>query len=259
MAWHRSRQFEGSLILRNEDLDPLRCKAILAESAIDDMRWLGLSWEEGPDVGGPHGPYQQSVRTATYESAWRRLLEGGHLFPCTRSRKELRTYAQERELPAEDPVYPEAWRPACAAALPDMPGGDVAWRFRVPHGRAVTFIDGCIGETTFVTGRDFGDFVLWRRDGVPAYELAVVVDDIEMGVTEVVRGEDLLLSTARQILLYEAMGARVPMFFHCPLLLDADGQKLSKSLDARSIMDHRASGADPSLWIEEFERTYKSL
>ena len=121
------------------------------------------------------------------------------------------------------------------------------------------FEDQCLGEMSFVAGEDFGDFVVWRRDGVPAYELAVVVDDIEMGITEVVRGEDLLLSTARQILLYEALGCNPPEFFHCPLLRDGDGNKLSKSLDSISITDHRASGADPAAWVKDFTRVYNSL
>ncbi len=257
MAWHRSRQFEGSLIFRNEDLDPLRCKANLALAAQADMRWLGLSWEEGPDLGGPHAPYDQGARTQSYEAAWRRLLEGGHLFPCRRSRKELRAHAQG--LPLADPVYPRQWRPQEPVLHADAPGGDVAWRFRVPLDRAVTFEDACLGERTFVAGRDFGDFVVWRRDGVPAYELAVVQDDISMGITEVVRGEDLLLSTARQILLYEALGASPPGFFHCPLLRDGGGHKLSKSLGSRSISEHRAAGADPSAWVEEFMKAYRSL
>ena len=259
IAWHRSRQFKGSLIFRNEDLDPLRCKANLAKTALEDMRWLDLSWEEGPDIGGPHAPYDQSARTKFYQSSLKRLAETGLLFPCARSRKELNAYRELNGQNIGEPIYPEEWRPRRQSFQFETPEVGVVWRFRVPSGRVVAFVDQCLGEMSFVAGEDFGDFVVWRRDGVPAYELAVVVDDIEMGITEVVRGEDLLLSTARQILLYEALGCYPPEFFHCPLLRDGDGNKLSKSLDSISITDHRASGADPAAWAKDFTRVYNSL
>ena len=259
VAWHRSRQFKGLLIFRTEDLDPLRCKANLVDTALRDLYWLGLSWAEGPDVGGSLGPYTQSERMDCYENAWQKLLVNGHIYPCNRSRKELRSYAEAMGMDTMNPLYPIEWRPDGRFFKPDVPGGEVAWRFRVPEGRKLTFIDGCLGERSFEACVDFGDFLIWRRDGVPAYELAVVVDDLAMKVTEVVRGEDLLLSTARQILLYEALGRIPPSFFHCPLLLDVDGQKLSKSLDSRSIQDHRANLVDPNEWSVAFADFYQSL
>ena len=259
IAWRRSRQFKGSLIYRTEDLDHLRCKANFAETALDDMYWLGLSWAEGPDFGGPNEPYVQSARRNRYGTVWRRLLESGHIFPCRRSRKELRVHVEAYGLDTTAPIYPEEWRPQETSFTAEAPGGEVTWRFRVPLGRKVTFQDGCLGEKTFIAGEDFGDFVVWRRDDVPAYELAVVVDDIAMGITEVVRGEDLLLSTSRQILLYEALGGTEPAFYHCPLLLDEEGQKLSKRLDSRSIRDHRANDADAKEWAFVFNKFYRSL
>ena len=143
----------------------------------------------------------QSVRTKFYQSSLKRLAETGLLFPCARSRKELNAYRELNGQNIGEPIYPEEWRPRRQSFQFETPEVGVVWRFRVPSGRVVTFVDQCLGEMSFVAGEDFGDFVVWRRDGVPAYELAVVVDDIEMGITEVVRGEDLLLSTARQILL----------------------------------------------------------
>ena len=261
MAWHRCRTASGTLVFRNEDLDPLRCKVNLSGAALEDLRWLGLNWEEGPDVGGPHAPYHQGQRTQLYLDAWKQLLDDGHIYPCQHSRKELRQYALDKGLDTRDPVFPPSWRPEGHPAPADSPDNDHAWRFKVPDGRELTFIDGNpkVGEKTYTCGKDFGDFVIWRRDNVPAYELAVVVDDAAMGITEVVRGEDLLVSTARQMLLYEALGLIAPEFFHCPLLLDEDGQKLSKSLGSRSIAENREAGADPHGWTEKFRVDYERL
>ena len=261
MAWYRSRISGGTLIYRNEDLDPLRCKANFTEAALEDMRWLGLDWEEGPDRGGSHQPYHQSERTSIYRETFSLLKERGLIYPCQRSRKELRQFALERGLDAADPVYPESWRPEGFLESFNELKEDCAWRFRVPYGRVIEFVDVNpeVGATSFVAGKDFGDFVVWRRDDVPAYELAVVVDDVAMQISEVVRGADLLISTARQLLLYEALGHIPPAFFHCPLLKDEEGRKLSKSLDSRSIEQHRVSGVEPQHWLQVFEETYHGL
>ena len=261
MAWHRCRTASGTLVFRNEDLDPLRCKANLTKAAQEDLRWLGLDWEEGPDVGGPDAPYHQGQRTHLYLDAWKQLVASGHIYPCQRSRKELRQYAQDKGLDTRDPVFPISWRPQGTVVSSDHPGNDHVWRFRVPEGRKLAFVDGNpqVGEKTYTCGKDFGDFVIWRRDNVPAYELAVVVDDAAMGITEVVRGEDLLVSTARQMLLYEALGFSPPAFFHCPLLLDEEGQKLSKSLGSRSIAENREAGADPKEWRSTFRADYERM
>jgi glutamyl-tRNA synthetase len=247
----------GTLILRNEDLDPERSKAEYARAMIEDLRWMGIQWQEGPDVGGPVGPYGQSERRGFYLEVWQRLLAGGWLYPCRCSRKELSRIAQAphddpnvgRMEGDEGPMYPGTCRleREAAARLAERyaePAG-MNWRFRVPDGEAVTFEDGHFGPQRFVAGEDFGDFAVWRRDDVPAYQLAVVADDHAMGITEVVRGADLLLSTARQILLYRALGWAEPRWFHCDLVRDARGERLAKRHDALAIRALRDQGWTP--------------
>jgi len=250
-AWLRAREAGGQLIYREEDLDPARCQPEFAQAAIEDLRWLGLDWDVGPDLGGPHAPYRQSERTAQYLEAWRKLKDDGWIYPTQRSRRELREAVERgeaRHAPADDDeqdseaIFPPAWRPDPAAGRDATEPGDFNWRFRVPDGEEISFDDGYFASQSFVAGVDFGDFVIWRRDGVPAYELAVVVDDIAMGVTEVVRGADLLRSTARQLLLYRALGAESPAFYHCPLVRDEDGQRLAKRSESLSLRALRASG-----------------
>jgi glutamyl/glutaminyl-tRNA synthetase len=176
----------------------------------EDLRWLGLEWQEGPDVGGPVGPYSQSERREFYLDAWRKLRDADVIYPCTCSRKDLEQALSAPHDDADEVPYPgtcrsKAWSPA------DFPStSGVSWRFRVPDSRLITFQDALQGENTFVAGNDFSDFLVWRRDDIPAYQLACVVDDAAMEITEVVRGNDLLKSTARQILIYEALGSRHP-------------------------------------------------
>ena len=187
-----------------------------------------------------------------YLEAWRRLVASGHVYPCTCSRKDLQRAAQaphEGTQPAdEEPIYPGTCRPSPDAPPiqpPDSPAGRT-WAFRVPDGEAIPFTDGPFGPQRFVAGRDFGDFLVWRRDDVPAYQLAVVVDDHLMRITEVVRGQDLLVSTARQILLYRALGWPAPDWYHCPLVTDAEGRRLAKRHDALSIRTLRRQGKTPA-------------
>lgn len=207
----------------------------------EDLRWLGLKWNEGPDCGGPHGPYAQSERRDHYLTAWRRLRDGGFIYPCTCSRKDLAQAASAPNDVDDEPVYPGKCRARQDAATFSDPAG-VNWRFRVPDGEPVRFMDGNLGEGEFVAGHDFGDFVVWRRDDVPAYQLAVVVDDAHQSVTEVVRGADLLKSTARQILLCRALGSEIPAYYHCELVRDESGARLAKRNDALSIRHLRESG-----------------
>lgn len=346
-AWQRARAAGGTLVYRQEDLDPARCTPAFAQAAVTDLRRYGLDWDEGPDCTpqGPHAPYCQSQRTGLYRAALAQLIRSGHAYPSSHSRSDLaRALASGLARPApplwgeqdSEAIFPLQWRaqaaawfanaplreriaraleaptgttnpiatatgaanaaqtpqpvqptprPATGAASTPQPAtvfatdnhavphvaasaadnesttpapafatdneaaglfapGGVNWRFSVPEGEVLRFTDATFGAQNFTACEDFGDFVLWRRDGVPAYELAVVVDDIAMGITEVVRGADLLRSTARQLLLYRALGSASPAFCHCPLLLDPQsGERLAKrsqSLSLRALLDSGA-------------------
>lgn len=255
-AYERSVEAGGTLVFRNEDLDPQRTRPEYASAMFEDLRWLGIRWQEGPDVGGPFAPYVQSERRGHYVRLWRQLLESGHLYPCSCSRKDLAEAAQApHESPAADandePIYSGRCRDQRLAA--EDPAG-TTWRFRVPDGVTIRFVDLAAGPREYTAGVDFGDFVVWRRDNVPAYQLAVVADDIEMQITEVVRGRDLLKSTARQLLLYQGLGITAPVFYHCHLLADASGKRLAKRHDALSLRHLRESGLSSDdvrrLWAE---------
>lgn len=230
----RAADAAGELVLRIDDLDAARCKPEFIDAALDDLAWLGLSW-----VGDP---MFQSQRGDAYLAAWRSLLDAGHLFPCSRSRRDVREAASAPHGGEGEAVYPMAWRPSPDEPIEAEAPAGVNWRFRVPKGRVVSFEDAMAGSVSFVAGEDFGDFILWRKDDTPAYELAVVVDDHAQGITEVVRGMDLLLSTARQLLVYEALGLAPPAFCHVPLVLDEAGERLAKRTGALGLRELRATG-----------------
>jgi glutamyl/glutaminyl-tRNA synthetase len=234
------RSIAGTLILRNEDLDPDRCRAEFASAMFEDLRWLGISWAEGPDYGGAFAPYSQSERRDFYLHAWQQLRNGGFIYPCTCSRKDL-ALAASAPNDDDEPIYPGNCRTRTDAATFDHPAG-VNWRFRVPDEEVIEFDDLNLGPQRYVASRDFGDFLIWRRDDVPSYQLAVVVDDAAMQISEVVRGEDLLKSTARQLLIYRALGLKPPQFFHCDLVRDELGVRLAKRHDPLSIRRLRENG-----------------
>jgi glutamyl/glutaminyl-tRNA synthetase len=245
IAWKRAQDSEGQLVLRIEDLDKVRCRPQYLDQLIDDLQWLGLNWQEGPQikqcgtddslVESSCGPFEQSNRMDFYLAAWLVLYRGGFIYPSPHSRKEISQLSisaphEEGNVSAE-PIFPSCCRMSEAQVPKDLAHpGNSNWRFRVPDGRIVSFVDIRCGQQSFVAGKDFGDFLVWRADGFPSYELAVVVDDCQMGITEVVRGEDLILSTSRQLLLYEALGwaAQVPSFYHCPLVRDENGVRMAK-------------------------------
>jgi len=244
IAARRAREHNGTLIFRNEDLDSQRCRREFVEAMYEDLRWLGLRWSEGPDCGGPCAPYSQSERREYYLRASRTLRDGGFIYPCTCSRKDLAHAATAPNDSDDEPIYPGHCRVRTHALAFETPVG-VNWRFRVPDGEAICFEDRHLGPQEFVAGGDFGDFVVWRRDDVPTYQLAVVVDDAAMGITEVVRGADLMKSTARQLLLYRALGLASPDFYHCELLRDESGLRLAKRHDSLSIRHLRSMGQTP--------------
>jgi glutamyl-tRNA synthetase len=243
------------LVLRNEDLDAQRFKLEFVGAMLEDLKWFGFEWQEGPDCGGPFGPYNQSERREFYVAAMRKLLAGGFIYPCTCSRSDVRRALSAPHRGEDEPVYPGTCREKSKLRSEDSafdPNGTSGsplkrnWRFRVPDGERIAFADGHCGPQQFVAGKDFGDFVVWRHDGVPAYQLSVVVDDAAMRITEVVRGADLLPSTARQLLLYRALGAPAPQFYHCPLMTDEKGVRLAKRHDALSLRRLRAEGKSPA-------------
>ena len=247
LAAERARRAGGTLVYRTEDLDASRCRPEFAAAALADLRWLGLDWQEGPDVGGPRGPYVQSERLPWFAEVWRRLQASGAIYPCDKSRKDVaRSLTAPHAEDDAEPIFPPDLRPALGLGRELTAPGASNWRFRVPDGETIAFDDALCGPQTFVAGRDFGDFLVWRKDGFPAYELAVIADDHAMGITEVVRGADLLLSTARQLLLYRALGWTAPTWAHAPLIVDADGRRLAKRTAGLSIRELRAAGRTPA-------------
>ena len=264
IAQERARQNSGKLILRNEDLDTARCKPEFSAAMYEDLRWFGFEWQEGPDCGGAFAPYSQSERKNSYRAAFQKLHAGGFIYPCTCSRKEVLQALRAPHQGEEEPIYPGTCRgnvelrttndelkitePSTLA----IRNSKSNWRFCVPEGETISFVDGKFGTQQFVGGKDFGDFIVWRHDDIPSYQLAVVADDTAMQVTEVVRGADLLLSTARQLLLYRALGLIPPSFYHCDLLTDAKGIRFAKRNDALSLRTLRQQGFSP----EELRNTW---
>jgi glutamyl-tRNA synthetase len=246
LSWLAARAVRGAYAMRVEDLDGPRVRPGLEARILEELRWLGLDWDEGPDVGGPLGPYRQSERLPRYAEALERLRAEGLVYPCFCSRAEIAAASQAPHGPSDEgPRYPGP----CAA----LTAGEIArraatrrpaWRLRVAPGE-VRFEDGVHGSVAFDVSRDVGDFVVARADGIPAYQLAVVVDDAAMAVTDVVRGDDLLSSTARQLLVYRALALPAPRFAHVPLVVGEDGARLAKRHGALSLGELRERGADP--------------
>lgn len=242
-AQQRAIAAGGTLVLRIEDLDRDRCKPQYCLDLMEDLAWFGFCWQEGPDVGGDYGPYAQAERLPLYQRVWQQLAQTGAIYPSPHSRKDV---AQALSAPHDgdrEIIFPPHLRPATWDIV-ETPG-PMNWRFRVPDGDTIAFVDQHQGPQQFTAGQDFGDFILWRRDGFPSYELAVVADDHAMGITEVVRGEDLLLSTAKQLLIYRALGWTAPSFYHGPLVRDGAGRRLAKRDRALSLRTLRQRGITP--------------
>ncbi len=244
-AFTRARERGGTLLLRNDDLDTQRSKLHFVQAMLEDISWLGIEWQ--PPV------VNQSERLSLYRRAFERLAASGHVYECSCSRKDLTRLAQApHEDDDSEPLYDGRCRANIVQNPTSAPTPGAAYRFRVPDGEAISFTDLNLGEQRFIAGRDFGDFVLWSRDGIPSYQLASVVDDDTMGITEVVRGRDLLKSTARQILLQRALGFAPPAYFHTRLLTDEQGIRLAKRHDALALRTLRERGLSPAEVIAMF-------
>lgn len=249
LAWLDMRSQNGMMVLRVEDIDKPRSRPEFAAQIPSDLRWLGLDWDEGPDVGGPYMPYEQSEREQLYQGAFEQLLAAGCLYPCFCSRAELLGLARAPHgIASEGPVYPGTCRRLTSAEQNERASRKKpSYRFAMPaHG--FSFDDAAAGLQITPPGAG-GDFVVKRADGIFGYQLAVVVDDAAMGITDVLRGYDLLDSTPRQLALYEALGLPAPRFAHVPLVLGADGERLAKRHGALSIAGLRAAGTAPELVV----------
>ncbi len=238
-AYQRARAAHGTLLFRNDDLDPHRSRPEFVTAMLEDLRWLGIEWQ-GPVVN-------QSERLPLYRQAFEQLAQADFVYECTCSRKDLARLAQapheDDAEPGDESIYDGHCR---HNIIRNPPLAGSSYRLRIHDREVITFTDCNLGPQTFIAGKDFGDFVLWSRDGVPSYQLANVIDDAAMHITEVVRGRDLLKSTARQILLQRALGLPTPAWFHTQLLLDNHGQRLAKRHDALALRTLREKGMSPA-------------
>jgi len=247
LAWLFARSSSRIFTLRIEDLDRPRARPGATSRMLADLRWLGLDWDEGPDMGGPLGPYFQSQREALYTAAFARLRAAGLVYPCYCARSELARIASAPQQEGQGeyaPRYLGTCRDLTLAqrAEREAAGRRPSWRFRAPDSK-ITFTDALHGELTENVAATVGDFIVRRSDGVFAYQLAVVVDDALMGVDQIVRGEDLLSSTTRQLALYDALGYPRPSeYAHVPLALDATGARLAKRDAAAGLDSLRSAG-----------------
>ncbi len=235
-AFTRARDHNGTLLLRNEDIDPHRSKPAYLTTILEDLAWLGIDW---------HSPIIiQSQRASLYHAAFDQLLQKGSIYPCHCSRKDLTLMMHApHEDENDEPVYSGHCRPTHPTPITHEQTSN--YRFRVLDGETITFTDLNLGPQSFTAGKDFGDFLIWRRDNLPSYQLACVVDDADTQITEVVRGADLLKSTARQILLQRALNLPTPNYFHTHLLRDERGIRLAKRHDALAIRTLREQGLAP--------------
>lgn len=247
LAWLQIRLVKGSFILRIDDLDLPRNREGAVEQIISDLRWLGIDWDEGPDVGGPGGPYFQRLRTGLYNRQFKILLEKRLVYPCSCSRKDVQLAQSAPHPSSRTAIYPGTCRPHDMADFstswnPDSRHG--AWRF-LTTGIMVKCADRLLGDRSQSLECEVGDFVVQRRDGQFAYQFATVVDDGLMGITDIVRGADLVDSMPRQVALFDSLGFAQPEFWHVPLMNDQHGNRMSKREGAESAQKWRLGGYPP--------------
>ncbi|MCB1049473.1 MAG: tRNA glutamyl-Q(34) synthetase GluQRS [Acidobacteria bacterium] len=240
-AWLQARLAGGRIVLRMEDLDTTRSQPIFREQILEDLAWLGLDWDAGPQPK-KLGPFDQTQRTGFYDKAFQDLEREGLIYPCSCSRKDIAEAAGAPH--GYSPIYPGTCRSG------PRKGGPWAWRIRVPD-QVIGFEDQVIGWQSQNVAASVGDFVIRRADGVYAYQLAVVVDDAAMEVSDVVRGQDLLDSTARQVYLQRVLGYPQPTYWHVPLRLDENQQKMSKRDGSQSLGILRDQGIQPEQVIAD--------
>lgn len=244
IAWLAARNAGGRVVLRIEDIDASRVRSEAIDGMVADLRWLGLDWDEGPDPGGPSAPYLQSRRFPLYQAALDRLKRLEQVYPCTCTRADVARAASAPHLGEDGPTYPGTCAGRSAAEADLFGDRPFAWRFRTPQS-SVAWDDLYLGRQELDPARLGGDFIVGRSGGAPSYQLAVVVDDALMGVNQVVRGDDLVPSTPRQILLYQALGWEPPAFGHVPLVVGPDGRRLAKRDQGVKLAALRDSGVDP--------------
>lgn len=246
LAWLSARSQQGAIVFRMEDIDSPRVKPWAVQQAMDDLRWLGLDWDFGPDVGGPHAPYTQTERQGLYRAALDRLKGAELIYPCTCSRSDVEAAASAPHAGQEGPVYPGTCSHRTAAEAKALAGRPFSWRFRLQG--SDSFTDILHGPQSQALP-SLGDFVIAKSDDTPAYQLAVVVDDHAMGVTEVVRGDDLLPSTFRQRAIARALNFDSPVYVHVPLVIGPDGRRLAKRHGDTRISVLREQGIPPERLI----------
>lgn len=248
LAWLSARAQNGRVIFRLEDIDSPRVKSWANQQSLDDLLWLGLNWDEGPDVGGPNTPYIQSHRIDLYHSLIKSLQDRELVYPCTCSRSDIAAAASAPHIENEGPIYPGTCSHRSVADALKLHEQPFCWRLRSREGQ-FQFHDGLFEEQKLEPAKSLGDFVIAKQDNSPAYQLAVVADDHAMGVTEVVRGSDLLVSTFRQLQLYKLFDWAPPKFIHVPLVVGEDGRRLAKRHGDTRLSMFREKGISPEILI----------
>jgi len=251
--WLWARKLGGTFVLRIEDTDLARSTEESVQIVLDGMRWLGLDWDEGPGVGGPHGPYFQTQRLALYKEFADKLIDAGHAYRCYATKDELDVLRKAAEARKEQFFYPHLWRDKGPADW--IEGAPYVVRLKAPRSGSTQYVDKVFGALS-VPNDTLQDFVLLRSDGVPLYNFGAVVDDYTMGITLVARGRDHMINTPPQILLYQALGVPVPEFAHLPLMLTPDGKKMSKRLADQQGIDVPVEAYRAKGWLPDAVLNY---